>query len=150
MAERRRAIDLLRRAGDTESSALLVTLLDDVALRAAVIPLLANASDSNITAAAEGLISHFAAFNATDRTAALATLTSKPPFALALLRAVEAGRFDKKQLTALHARQIRNLRQPDVTKTLDRVWGRTAESSIDAKASIAKLRDIYRDAPLWS
>jgi putative heme-binding domain-containing protein len=37
-----------------------------------------------------------------------------------------------------------------VTRTLDRVWGRTAESSGDAKATIARLRDTYREAPLWS
>jgi putative heme-binding domain-containing protein len=150
LAERRRAVDLLRRAGDSESSTLLVKLLDDAALRTAVIPLLANASDASIGAAADGLISNFGAFNAADRTAALATLTSKPAFAGALLRAVEAGRFDKKNLTALHARQIRNLRQPDLTRTLDRVWGRTAESSNDAKAAILKMRDLYREAPLWS
>jgi putative membrane-bound dehydrogenase-like protein len=150
MPERRRAIDLLRRAGDSESSALLVKLLDDAALRGAVIPLLANSADASVAAVADGLISHFAAFTAADRTAALATLTSKPAFALALLRAVEAGRFDKKNLTALHARQIRNLRQPEITRALDRVWGRTAESSSDAKATILKMRDLYREAPLWS
>jgi putative membrane-bound dehydrogenase-like protein len=150
LPERRRAIDLLRRAGDTESSTLLVKLLDDAALRSAVIPLLANASDATVGAAADGLMANFGGFNPADRTAALATLTSKPAFALALLRAVEAGRFDKKSLTALHARQIRNLRQPEVTRALDRVWGRTAESSNDAKAAILKMRDLYREAPLWS
>jgi putative membrane-bound dehydrogenase-like protein len=150
IAERRRAIDLLRRAGDTESSAVLVKLLEDEALRAAVIPLLANASESGVAAAAHGLISRYGSFNAADRTAALATLTSKPVFALALLRAVETGAFDKKHLTALHARQIRNLRQPEITQMLDRVWGRTADSSNDAKAAILKTRDLYREAPLWS
>ena len=150
MAERRRAVDLLRRAGDTESSTLLVKLLDDRQLRSAVIPLLANSADAAAEAAAAGLISHFPGFNAADRAAALATLTSKPVFALALLRAVEAGRFEKKNLTALHARQLRNLRHAEVTRALDRVWGRTAESSTDAKAAIARFRDAYRNAPLWS
>lgn len=127
-----------------------MTLLDDAALRSAVIPLLANAADSTASAVAAGLMRRFEAFNGADRTAALATLTSKPALALALLRAVEAGQFEKKNLTALHARQLRNLRQPDVTQALDRVWGRTAETSADAKAAIARVRDLYRDAPLWS
>ncbi|MEY2881841.1 MAG: hypothetical protein RLZZ15_4221, partial [Verrucomicrobiota bacterium] len=148
LAERRRAVDLLRRAGDTESTALLGKLLDDAQLRTAVIPLLANAADS--AAVSAGLIKNFAAFPAADRTAALAALTSKPALALPLLRAVETGAFEKKNLTALHARQLRNLRSPEVTRALDRVWGRTAETSADTKASIARIRDLYREAPLWS
>ena len=148
LAERRRAIDLLRRAGDTESTALLVQLLDDAQLRAAVIPLLASAADS--AAVSTGLLENFTAFTPAERTAALAALTSKPALALPLLRAVETGAFDKKNLTALHARQLRNLRHAEVTRALDRVWGRTAETSADTKASIARIRDLHREAPLWS
>ncbi len=148
LPERRRALDLLRRAGDTESTALLVKLLEDASLRSAVIPLVANAADANAVAA--GLIAHFAAFNPTDRNAALAALTSKPTLALPLLRAVEAGTFDRKTLTALHARQIRNLRNAEVTRALDRVWGRATESSADARATIARVRDVFRNAPVWS
>ena len=48
LAERRRALDLLKRAGDTESTALLVRLLADKDLRAAVIPLLGTAADSAV------------------------------------------------------------------------------------------------------
>ena len=36
-------------------------------------------------------------------------LTSRPALALVLLQAVEAGTFDRKHLTALHARQLRSL-----------------------------------------
>jgi putative membrane-bound dehydrogenase-like protein len=148
LAERRRAVDLLRRAGDTESTTLLVQLLDDPALRAAVIPLLANAADPATVAA--GLIGKFTTFTAAERTAALAALTSKPALALPLLQAANSGSFDRKALTALHARQLRNLRNPEVTAALDRIWGRATESSADAKATIARLRDAYREAPLWS
>ena len=148
LVERRRALDLLKRAGDTESTAVLVRLLDDKDLRTAVIPLLGTAADS--AAAAAGLISHFAALNAADRTAALATLTSRPVLALPLLRAVAAGAFDKNVLTALHARQLRNLQNAEVTALLDRVWGKTAESSADLKTTVARLRRTYNEAPVWS
>src|SRR5690606_31255361 len=70
--------------------------------------------------------------------------------ALPLLQAVAAGTFARKHLTALHARQLRNLRNPEVTTMLERVWGRTSETSTDTKATIAKLRQTYREAPLWS
>ncbi len=148
LAERRRALDLLKRAGDTESTAVLVRLLSDRALRAAVIPLLGTAADAPTAAA--GLIANFAALNAADRNAALGALTSRPALALALLRAVESGAFDKKALTALHARQLRNLKNAEVTALLDRVWGKTAESSADMKATVARLRRTYNEAPVWS
>ena len=82
--------------------------------------------------------------------AALAAFTSRPALALPLLRAVEAGRFDRQFLTALHARQLRRLNDPQVNAALDRVWGRASESSADAKATIARIRDVYRNAPVWS
>ncbi len=148
VAERRRALDFLRRAGDTESTALLVGLLDDRELRSSVIPLLTNSADT--ARVADGLLTRFGTLNAADRGAALATFTSKPALALPLLRAIETGAFDKKALTALHARQLRNLRNPEVTSTLERVWGKTSESSVDAKATIARLRDVFRNAPVWS
>jgi putative membrane-bound dehydrogenase-like protein len=151
LPDRRRALDLLKRAGDRESTTLFVKLLDDRALRSAVIPLLANAADTAAAAAAAaGLIQRLTTFNEADRTAALGVLTGKPALALALLKAVEAGKVEKKNLTALHARQLRNLRNEEVTKQLDRVWGRANESSADLKATITKFRQIYRDAPLWS
>jgi putative heme-binding domain-containing protein len=113
-----------------------------------VIPLLGTAAD--VSAAAKGLIANFTTFTDPERTAALATLTSKPALALALLQAVQTGALEKKHLTALHARQLRNLRNAEVTRTLDRVWGRAGETSSNAQATIARFRSLYREAPLWS
>lgn len=150
VADRRRALDLLRRAGDNASTPLLIKLLEDTQLRSAVIPLLAYATDAEATAAANALVTHFAALNAADRTAALTALTSKPTLALPLLRAVEAGTFSRQALTALYARQLRNLRHDEVTRTLERVWGRTNDSSASTQTTIAKFRSSFREAPLWS
>jgi len=148
LAERRRALDLLKRAGDTESTVVLVRLLGDKDLRSAVIPLLGTAADA--ATAAAGLIAQFAVLNAADRTAALAALTSRPVLAVSLLRAVQAGDLEKKALTALHARQLRNLKNSDVTALLDRVWGKTSESSAELKATVARLKRTYNEAPVWS
>ena len=148
LAERRRALDLLKRAGDTESTAVLVGLLGDKDLRGAAIPLLGTAADA--PAAANGLMAQFGALNPAERTAALAALTSRPALAVPLLHAVQAGAFDKKTLTALHARQLRNLKNPEVTTLLDRVWGKTSESSAELKATVARLKRTYNEAPVWS
>jgi putative heme-binding domain-containing protein len=122
--------------------------LGDKDLRSAVIPLLGTAADA--PAAAAGLIAQFASLNAADRTAALAALTSRPVLALPLLRAVQSGAFEKKALTALHARQLRNLKNAEVSALLDRVWGKTTESSAELKASVARFRRTYNEAPVWS
>jgi putative heme-binding domain-containing protein len=67
-----------------------------------------------------------------------------------LLAAVKAGTFDKKHLSSLQIRQMRNLNNTGVNTLLDQNWGKVNESSAAAKASIAKLRKAYESAPLWA
>ncbi|MBM3866155.1 MAG: DUF1080 domain-containing protein [Verrucomicrobia bacterium] len=147
-AERRRALDLLRRTGDPGAVPLLAELLGDPDLRAAVIPLLGAAPDA--PAAAQALLGAFRGLGSAERNAALAVLTGRTELARALLGAVAAGSFDRRDLTALHARQLRKLGDPEVNRRLEGVWGRTAEASTDAKATIARLRDTFRNAPVWA
>jgi putative membrane-bound dehydrogenase-like protein len=148
VAERRRALDLLRRAGDPGAVPLLAELLGDIDLRAAVIPLVGAAPDA--TAAAQALLGAFRGFGPAERNAALAVLTGRAELARALLGAVAAGTFDRRDLTALHARQLRKLGDAEVNRLLEQVWGRAAEASTDAKATIARLRDTFRNAPVWA
>lgn len=148
LAERRRALELLRRASDAAATGVFVQLLADADLRGAVIPLLAGANEPDVVA--RGLLTHFSSFSAAERSAALAALTSRAVLARPLLQAVAAGTFARRDLTALHARQLRNLKDPEVNALLDRVWGRTNESSANAKATIARLRQTFRDAPTWA
>ncbi|MBI4622945.1 MAG: DUF1080 domain-containing protein [Verrucomicrobia bacterium] len=147
LAQRRAALALLKRAGDPEALPIYVRLLDEDAFRADVIPLLSGTDDP---AAAAGLIRHFGRLADVDRAAALGTLTSRAALAVPLLEAVGAGALDKKHLTALHARQLRSLRDERVDRLLDRVWGRATDSSADAKATVSRLKNAYTEAPLWS
>lgn len=147
LAERRRAFDVLKRVGDRAAIPLYIPLLEQEAFRSAVIPLLAASDDP---AAAAGLLRHFSNLNDTDKLAALNSLTSRPAFALALLDAVKAGTFEKKRLTALHLRQMRNLSDARVNQQLDLVWGKVGESSAEAKATIARVKQTYEAAPLWA
>ena len=144
---RQDALSLLKRSGDTKSAPLYIQLLDDAAFRSAVIPLLSGTDDA---AAATGIIRHFTTLSDTDKAAALATLTRHPTLGTALLESVSAGKFDKKHLTALHVRQLRNLRHAGIDSTLDRVWGRTADSSAEVQAATARYRKNYEEAPRWA
>lgn len=147
LEDRRRAFDLLKRVGDREAAALYVRLLDQEAFRSAVIPLLGITDDPG---AAAGLLRQFASLRETDRYAALATLTSRPSFALALLQAVEAKAVDKKTVSALHVRQMRNLRNDSVNEALDRVFGPAVETSAAARDTISRLKKVFDEAPLWA
>jgi putative heme-binding domain-containing protein len=147
LAERQAALDRLKLGRDRAAQALYVRLLDDSAFRSAVIPLLAGADSA---AAAQGILRHFATLDDADQATALATLTSHPTQARVLLEAVQSGAFDKKNLTALHVRQLRNLRESHVDALLTAVWGKAADSSADVQAAIERIRTAYNGAPRWA
>jgi len=147
MPNRQRAFELLKRVGDAEAAPIFARLLDLDTFRSAVIPLLARSSDPAVAA---GLLARFEKFNPTDRSAALATLTSRPALALPLLEALQTGHFDRSRLSALQVRQMRNLHDPKVDAKLDEAWGKVNESSEAAKATIARLKSAWSAAPLWA
>lgn len=147
LPQRRAAFDLLKRVSDTEATPIFAKLLDQPDFTSAVIPLLSRSADP---ATAAALMARFTKLNDTDRSAALGTLTSRPELALPLLAAVKAGTFDKKYLSALQIRQMRNLNHGEVNTLLDATWGKVNDSSEAAKASIAKLKKAYQSAPLWA
>jgi putative membrane-bound dehydrogenase-like protein len=147
LPRRRAAFDLLKRTGDAESTPIFAKLLDDPAFTTAVIPLLSRSSDPKTSAA---LMERFDRIDAADRVAALGVLTSRAELAKPLLEAVKAGRFDKKHLSSLQIRQMRNLNHAEVNSLLDTTWGKVNDSSEAAKASIAKFKKAYESAPLWA
>jgi putative membrane-bound dehydrogenase-like protein len=147
LAERRAALALLKRANDTSVVPLYIRLLDDPAFRSAAIPLLAGTDNP---AAASALIRHFPSLSPDEAAAALATLTSHAVLGRALLDAVESHALDKKNLTALHVRQLRNLGDAQIDERLDQVWGRTADSPAELKKQIADINQLYEEAPRWA
>ncbi|RYD35852.1 MAG: DUF1080 domain-containing protein, partial [Verrucomicrobiaceae bacterium] len=147
LAERRSAFEILRRTGDPEALPVFAGLLDDNAFRSAVLPQLARSSDPVIAAR---LLAGMKTFPPADAASALSTLTSRPVFALALVQAMEDGSFDRNQLTTLHIRQMRNLKDAALDARLEKVWGKFNESSAEGKATIARLKKTFREAPLWA
>lgn len=147
LPQRRAAFDLLKRTGDAEATPIFAKLLDEPAFTTAVIPLLSRSNDPKTAAA---LMERFDRIDAADRVAALGALTSRAELAKPLLEAVKAGTFDKKHLSSLQIRQMRNLNHADINTLLDATWGKVNESSAVAKESIAKLKKAYESAPLWA
>lgn len=147
LPQRQAAFNLLKRTGDTEAAPIFAKLLDEPAFTKAVVPLLSRSNDAGT---ALTLIDRFDRFDVAMRTAALGVLTSRAELAKPLLEAVKAGRFDKKHLSSLQIRQMRNLNHAEINTLLDATWGKVNESSAEAKASIAKLKKTYESAPLWA
>jgi len=144
---RRRAFDLLRRGNDPADVALFVSLLDDPAFRADVMPLAGRSSDPAVAAT---LLAAFPELDDRQRSVALATLVSKAAFAGPLLDAVAAGRVPKDAITAAQVRQLRGLRDAGVAPRVEAMWGRLNESPAAAKATVARLRTTWDGAPKWA
>jgi putative membrane-bound dehydrogenase-like protein len=147
LPKRRAAFDLLKRVGDAESTPIFAKLLDDPAFTKAVIPLLSRSKDPKTALA---LMERFDRIDVADRSAALGALTSRAELAMPLLEAVKSGTFDKKHLSSLQIRQMRNLNHAEINTLLDATWGKVNESSAAARASIAKFKKGYESAPLWA
>ena len=144
---RRNALALLSRVADHESIQLYPELLKSNELRKSLLPLLGRSSDPTIAAT---LLKLIPTFSDDDKASTLSVLTSRVEFAKQLLDAIQAKSLDKKELSALQIRQMTNLGNAELTKQLEKVWGKIGVSSEDAKKQIAKLRNTYTTAPLWA
>jgi putative membrane-bound dehydrogenase-like protein len=147
MDVRKRAFALLKRTGDAESLPVFASLLDTPEFRAQVIPLLGRSDDPNTATA---LLQRFDKLPPADKAAALAALTSRKPLALTLVKAMAAGTFDKKNITALHLRQMRNLGSDELNALLEKTWGKFNPTNESAQATIRKYKKLFSEAPLWA
>jgi putative heme-binding domain-containing protein len=119
-AERKDALQILVENQASGLLPLLSDLLTDRVLRGAALRGLAGFSD----AAIPGLIlRHYASFGDADKADAVATLASRPAFALALLDAMEQGKVPRRDLSPFTARQLLTLKDKRLTERLTKVWG---------------------------
>jgi putative heme-binding domain-containing protein len=86
------------------------------------------------------LIGRFGTFTDDERRDALNTLATRPVFAKALLDAVAAKKVDGKDVTADIVRQMRNLKDKNVSARLTELWGAVRESSADRVKLIAETK----------
>ena len=99
-------------------------------------------------AAGDKLVRAYRQFHLSERPQLLATLVSRPSFANALLDAVAGGRIPRADISAFHARQIRGLNDPALSKKLAEVWGELRESGGQNQQLIAKWKSRLNPAVL--
>ena len=134
---RRLALQYLVAAGDVLSAGVLVRLLDDSSLRPDTLRGLASFDDAKVPAA---ILAVYGDLSTAERRDALATLTSRPAFATALLDAVAGGKVPANHLTADLITNLRNLSDDALNKRIEQVWGIVRSSPED----LAKMIVVYK------
>lgn len=86
---------------------------------------------------------HYRDFQSTDRPAVVEAMSSRVPWALALLDMVEKGTMERGNVSAFHARQMRNLGDAKLNARLTEVWGDMRETAADKKALMEKIRALF-------
>jgi hypothetical protein len=138
-ASRLRALEVLLDRGAGDLPTLLRRLLDDPTLRRPAIRGLARHGSSDTPA---WLLERMAKWSVEERFDAVATLTSRPAYALALLDAVESQRVPRSDLGVLHARQLLALNDAKVTARLNTVWGSIRPTSKDREQLLVRYRQL--------
>ena len=94
----------------------------------------------NDPAIGDRLVAAFSSFHHSERASIVETLVSRPAFARALLRQVDAGRIPRSVITPFHARQIRSFGDAELTAQLAQTWGELRESKDDKEKVIARFK----------
>ena len=132
------ALDSLLSAQDAQTLPVLLEMTKQPGpLRDAGLRGLANYEDARIPAA---IIESFKTFDSTEKRDALNTLLGRPATARALLAAIDAKTLDRGVITAPIARQLQNLRDPEVEAWMGRNWGAVRTSPADKQKEIARLK----------
>jgi putative heme-binding domain-containing protein len=134
-AARRTALQTLVEKRVPDLVPLLRELLDDKDLRRTVLRGLAAYDDGGTPAL---VLKRYAKFSAAEKADAVATLASRPAYALALLEAVRRKRVPRRDVSAYTARQLLALKDRRVTDRLNEVWGSIRPTAADKAKLLAR------------
>jgi putative heme-binding domain-containing protein len=101
-------------------ASLLQNALDDPVLRPVALRGLAVCDDATTPLA---ILTRYAHLSATEKADAIATLAARPSYSFALLEAIERGAVPRGDLSAFTARQLLALKDAELAKKLESVWG---------------------------
>lgn len=119
--------------------ALLKKMLDDPKLVRPALRGLAAFSEEDTP---KLILARYAKLDAGAKADALATLASRPAYALAMLDAVEKKQVDRADVSAALARQAAALGDKKVNERLEAVWGSVRPAKKDKEALVAKYLKI--------
>ena len=120
VAARQEALAALVKERDPALPPILQRLLNDAALRRPALRALAAYADPHTP---DVVLKIYPGLGADEKRDALATLASRPEYALALLRAVGDKHVPHADLSGELVRQIRNLKDKRLDEQINKVWG---------------------------
>jgi hypothetical protein len=126
-------------AKDPQLPVSLRKLLADAKLRAKALRGLAEYDDAQAPAA---IMSVYPRLTPPEKKDALSTLVSRSDYAPALVEAVEKGTIPRSDLSADIVRQLGNLKQPELTARLEKVWGKSRASGADKLKEMAHYKAL--------
>ncbi len=118
---------------------LLRDLVADRVLRGPALRALAGYADPGTPAL---ILRQYSSFSESEKADAVATLASRPEYALALLDAMEKGEVPRRDLSAFTARQLLALRDSRLTERLNKVWGTLRPPARDKAALLARYQAL--------
>jgi putative heme-binding domain-containing protein len=136
---RLRALTALVERHAPDLSSELHALLDDQTLRGTAIRALAAYNDP---ATPRRILSRYASLSESERDDAIATLSARPAWALALLDAVGNKTIPRRDLNATAARQLLALGDEKVRTRLEAVWGSIRPTSNEKSSLITKYKNL--------
>jgi len=142
--ERKVVFRFLVEARDPQLKNIVKQLLHGTTLRTEALRAAAAIDDDSIP---DSILDVYSSLNQQEQFDARATLASRAKWATTMLAAVQNQRIAKKDLSADLIRQMRNLNDEAVTKSLESVWGVVRESDADRKALMAKLSAMLHSPP---
>ncbi len=135
---RRAALDSLLAVKDAPALPLVLALLQQSGdLRAPALRGLAAYDGAQIPKA---ILAIYPTLEAAEKRDALNTLLARPASARALLAAVDAGAVAKSDITAPLARQLHNIKDPEIEKWVAKNWGAVRTSSAEKQEQVAKFK----------
>jgi putative heme-binding domain-containing protein len=134
---RRNALQTLIEKRPPDLLPLLRKLIGDGVVRSTALRGLASYSDPQIPSF---VLEHYASFSDTEKADAIATLASRPAYALALLDAMEKGRVPRRDLSAFTVRQLLAFKDKELTERLTKVWGTIRPPSAEKATLLAKYK----------
>jgi putative membrane-bound dehydrogenase-like protein len=140
---RHRALTALTERRVAGFSRQLQSLLDERSLRGAAIRALATYNEPSTP---QWILSRYATLTEAEQDDAIATLSERPAWALALLDAVASKIVPRRDLNPTIARQLLALGDERVSKRLEAVWGAVRPTSSQKASLIARYKEILSSA----
>ena len=142
--ERKSALDTLLGSRDTGLPPVLLSLLDDRALRGPSIRALAQYTEASTPAA---ILKVYAGLDVSEKRDAVSTLAARKDYAKALVEALRARTVARGDLTAATIRQLREHKDAEIDGWIEKEWGSVRSTPEERLKLIARYKTMVAAGP---